>query len=259
MVETSNILARLKTDGWVRIPNVYTGSLIDSVLEEYLELEHEFNKVQMYKGIHDKVKNTTHHSFVLCRKMLDFLDNDLLDSVLNSYFDGPYILNTMGVSRVVKDESIYTENIHRDVRSFTGSANLWLNAIILLTDSTEENGATWFLQGSEKEPTAPSSEEFFKNAVRGCGSKGDVILFDGNMWHCAGKNNTDEPRYIVTPFFSKPFIKQQLDYPRALGIDWGKTLTERLKQVLGYNAMVPVSLEEFYQQDQNRFYKSSQG
>ena len=259
MDNVHKLLNELSENGWVKISNVYTEELIDAVLAEYLNLEHEFIEVQKYKGISSKVKNTSHHSFVLCRKMLELLDNDKLDDVLEVFFEGPYILNTMGVSRVSRGNQIYTENIHRDVRSFTGASKLWLNAIVLLTDSTEENGATWFLEGSQKESLPPSAPEFFENAVRGCGKKGDVILFDGNMWHCAGKNITDTPRYIVTPFFSKPFIKQQLDYPRALGIDWGKTLSPRLRQVLGYNAMVPVSLEEFYQQDEFRFYKADQG
>jgi ectoine hydroxylase-related dioxygenase (phytanoyl-CoA dioxygenase family) len=108
-------------------------------------------------------------------------------------------------------------------------------------------------------PNKPDEDEFYCNAIRAVGKKGDVLLFDGNMWHAAGRNLTDKARHIITPFFSKPYIKQQLDYPRALGIDFGKTLSPLLAQILGYNAMVPVSLNEFYQPDEHRFYKKDQG
>jgi ectoine hydroxylase-related dioxygenase (phytanoyl-CoA dioxygenase family) len=54
----------------------------------------------------------------------------------------------MGVSRITKNTKTYTENIHRDIRSFTGSNKLWLNTLIMLDDSTEDNGATWLLEGS---------------------------------------------------------------------------------------------------------------
>ena len=43
-------------------------------------------------------------------------------------FEGKYILNTMGLSKVpIKDKTVYTQNIHRDVRSFTGSSKLELS------------------------------------------------------------------------------------------------------------------------------------
>lgn len=255
----TNYLDTLTHRGWVKFDDVFSTQLVDEILDEYLTNEHHFVNIQKQKGIAHLVENATHHSFVICRKMLTLLENPILGKFLTEYFNGAYILNTMGVSRITKVNKTYTQNIHRDIRSFSGSNKLWLNAIILLSDSTEENGATWMLEGSQNSPNTPEEKEFFDNAIRATGKKGDVIFFDGNMWHAAGKNLTETDRYIITPFFSKPYIKQQLDYPRALGIDFGKTLTPQLAQVLGYNAMVPVSLEEFYQTDENRFYKRSQG
>jgi hypothetical protein len=58
--------------------------------------------------------------------------------------------------------------------------------------------------------------------------------------------------------FCRPFIKPQFDYPRALGYerdDW----SPYLRQLLGYNARIPASLEEWYQPIENRMYLPDQG
>ena len=117
--------------------------------------------------------------------MFAFLENDIVDEFLTQYFEGPYILNTMGVSRITKDSKTYTQNIHRDIRSFTGANKLWINTLIMLDDSTEENGATWLLEGSQNRADKPTEEEFYKKAIRATGKIGDVLFFDGNLWHAA--------------------------------------------------------------------------
>jgi ectoine hydroxylase-related dioxygenase (phytanoyl-CoA dioxygenase family) len=63
----------------------------------------------------------------------------------------------------------------------------------------------------------------------------------------------------LTLGFTRPFMKQQLDYPRALGYDRSETLSPALRQLLGYNARVPVSLDEWYQPPDRRLYKRDQG
>ncbi|MEM0909985.1 MAG: phytanoyl-CoA dioxygenase family protein [Pseudomonadota bacterium] len=259
MKNKETVRETLDTKGWVKLPSVFSESLIDNIMEEFNLLAPEFIKIQQQQGIANLVENTTHHTFVICRRMLHLLEDECVNAFLHDYFEGPFILNTMGLSQISNTNKTYTENIHRDIRSFSGSNRLWLNAIILLTDSTVDNGATWMLEGSQHVAEKPEEAFFYENAVRATGKKGDMILFDGNMWHAAGRNTTPEPRYIITPFYSKPYIKQQLDYPRALGIDFGKTLSNELAQILGYNAMVPVSLNEFYQPDEYRFYKKDQG
>jgi len=54
-------------------------------------------------------------------------------------------------------------------------------------------------------------------------------------------------------------MKQQLDYPRALGYARCEALSPALRQVLGYNARVPASLDEWYQPPDKRLYKREQG
>jgi len=244
--------------GWIVIPSVFDIRLIDKVLEQYYATKHIFHFYHDKKEITHLTENATHHTHITVPAMWELIDNDVIEHYLNLIFEGPAILNTMGLSEVT-NKGVYTQNIHRDVRTNTGPYPLWLNMLIMLDDSTDRNGATWLLDRTRNTSEKPNEEDFFKEAVRAIGKKGDLLIFDCNLWHCAGQNHTDHPRRIITPFFSRPFIKQQLDLPRFYGEGFGNSLTPRLKQWMGYNARVPTSLGEFYQTNENRFYKSDQG
>ena len=244
--------------GWTVIPDVFPEQRICKVLEEYEAVKHVFSYHQSLKGLREVSKNATHHTHLMVPSMWTLLDNDIVEEVVETIFGGKAILNTMGLSEV-SSSGVYTQNIHRDVRTNTGPYPLWLNTLIMLDDSTKDNGATWMMENSFDLETAPTTRDFFANAVQACGNRGDLLVFNCNLWHCAGKNTTTSVRRIITPFFSRPFIKQQLDLPRAYGENFAHCLPGRVAQWMGYNSRVPVTLGEFYQKPENRFYKSDQG
>ena len=253
-----NSIETYREKGWVVIPQVFQHELIDIVLEQYYSTRHIYQYYHSQRGIRELVSDASHHTHITVPAMWELLDNDVVEEMIDLIFEGPAILNTMGLSEV-SSRGVYTQRIHRDVRTNTGPFPLWLNMLIMLDDSTEENGATWLLEKSQNTDSTPDEEFFFNNAVRAIGSKGDLLVFDCNLWHCAGLNRTRESRRIITPFFSRPFIKQQIDLPRVYGETFGSTLSPRINQWMGYNARVPSSLGEFYQKDGDRFYKSDQG
>lgn len=244
--------------GWAIESKVFDQKLIDEVIQQYYETKHIYKFYHKKRGLEELAANASHHTHITVPSMWDLLDNDVVEYYIKEIFQGPAILNTMGLSEVT-DQGVYTQKIHRDVRTNTGSYPLWLNMLIMLDDSTEENGATWILENSQNKSDAPDRETFFSKAVRAVGKKGDLLVFDCNLWHCAGQNRTKDARRIITPFFSRPFIKQQMDLPRLYGEGFGDTLSPRIKQWMGYNSRVPTSLGEFYQISENRFYQSNQG
>jgi len=246
--------------GYLLIPNVYRVELMSEIKTEFYEREADFVEIQKKQGIYESVVDATHHTFILCRKMLMLLEKSRLTDFIDEFFQGEsYILNTMGLSKIRPFSQVYTQNIHRDIRSFHGSTSLWINTLIMLDDSTADNGATWVMPGSEELEKKPSESDFWASAKQIEGRCGDVLIFHGGLWHCAGQNKTNDTRHIITPFFSRPFIKQQLDYPKAFGDDFGRICSPHIRQMLGYNARVPITLEDFYQHDDHRFYKKNQG
>ena len=104
----------------------------------------------------------------------------------------------------------------------------------MLDDFTETNGSTLVLPGSHVDPTTPSDEFFHANAVQTLGKRGDVLLFNGNLFHASGLNKSSTGRRALPITFTKSFYKQLMDYPRALGYNKMNEFSEPLQQILGY-------------------------
>jgi ectoine hydroxylase-related dioxygenase (phytanoyl-CoA dioxygenase family) len=248
--------------GWFIVKNAISPQLIKKLKSELYAVNAEYKKIQYRNGVGKETENAMHHTVVMCPSTLELLDtieSSPIHSLLTCYFDGKYILNTLGGSIVKPHTKIYTQNIHRDVRSNFGRSNLTINTVVMLDDSTIENGCTWMYSGSHLQTDKPDKETFYSRAERAPCKAGDIILFDGNIWHAAGNNTSTEDRALLTPIYSKPLMKQQLDYPRAFGYDFSRRISPELKQVLGYNALTPVTIDEFYKPLPERFYKQDQG
>jgi hypothetical protein len=215
--------------------------------------------LQVRNGVGDGMDGTVHHLPLMADTFVRFLEALPCVELLETFFDGPYILNTFGGVLNLPDNVSYVGRVHRDLRSFSGELRLMAQLLVMLDDFTEENGATYLLSGSHRSADQPSDEEFFAHADRAIAPAGSIVLFDSNLWHAAGVNRSPRPRRALTLAFTRPFVKQQLDYPRALGYDRVSTLSPRLRQLLGYNARVPTSLDEWYQPPGQRLYHRDQG
>lgn len=86
-----------------------------------------------------------------------------------------------------------------------------------------------------------------------------MVVFDSTLWHSAGENRSDDTRYAVNHQWTKSFIKQQIDYVRALGDEVLADLPERTRQLLGWYTRVVTSVDEFYRPPSERLYRSGQG
>lgn len=119
---------------------------------------------------------------------------------------------------------------------------MMFNIIIMLDDFTKSNGATWILPYSHLVEDKPSDKTFEKHAMQMTGKAGDILIFNSNVWHCAGYNLTDKPRRAIAITVSKSCLKQLMDYPRALGDIY---VRDSIRQLLGYHSRVPANMEEW--------------
>ncbi len=94
---------------------------------------------------------------------------------------------------------------------------------------------------------------------RAVGTSGSIVFWDSNIWHAAGENKTNLPRRSLSLIYSQPFMKQQFDYPRSVGYENADSFPEQFKQIVGFNARTPATLDEWYQVPEKRFYKKDQG
>jgi hypothetical protein len=251
--------ASLVEHGWALLTSIVPAPLVARLGQELDRVYVEQRALQLQNGVGGGADGTVHHLPCAGGAFLDLLGQEYIGAALEPFFDGPYILNTFGGVLNLPNDASYVGRIHRDQRTFSGALHLMAQLLVMLDDFTEANGATYLLSGSHRSPARPGDEEFFRAASRAVAPAGSMVVFDSNLWHAAGVNRSDRPRRALTLAFTRPFVKQQLDYPRALGYDRGASFSPALRQLLGYNARVPASLDEWYQPPDRRLYRRDQG
>jgi hypothetical protein len=249
----------LDRQGWVMVPGLVDGVLLEQLRRELQHAYEQQRTMQVANGVGDGADGTVHHLPLAGGAFLELLERNIFADALAEFFAGSYIVNTYGGVLNLPSHLSYVGRIHRDLRSFSGGLSLMAQWLVMLDDFTEENGATYFLSGSHRLPDRPSEEDFFTRATRAEGRAGSIVMFNSNLWHAAGVNRSGAARRALTIAFTRPFIKQQLDYPRALGYEQAERLSPVLRQLLGYNARVPSSLDEWYQPPERRLYQRDQG
>ena len=245
--------------GWIVYEDALSPDFIDEINSD-LAVAHVLRRdIQVKNGISANMDGTLHHLLERDNFALSFLSNMYCDEEIGSFLGGNYILN--GINAVVhaRQEHPYLSNMHRDVRTFMKETKLLVQMIVTLDDFTMDNGATYFLSGSHKVDVRPDESYFYEHADRAVTPKGSIIMFNSNLWHAAGENKTKGLRRALTLGFTKPFFKQQMDYPRFLGYKFGTSLSPQLRQVIGYNARTPENLDEYYQPPHLRMYQRDQG
>jgi ectoine hydroxylase-related dioxygenase (phytanoyl-CoA dioxygenase family) len=251
---------RMRDQGWVVLERAVEPQLVARMIADLQTAWTICREVQVRNGVANDADLTVHHILSLGRSFLDFVDDmEPLVPYIEHYFRGKFILNSFGGAINTRGHTSYAQRIHRDIRTFSGDTPLLLNTLVMLDDFTPQNGATFMMTGSHKEERKPTEEEFYQRAAQALGTAGSILIFNSNLWHAGGNNQTDLPRRSVTPMYCKPAMKQQFDYPRAIGYDRTQDLLPHTRQVIGYNARVPATLDEWYQPRERRMYLADQG
>lgn len=248
----------MQIHGWALFKNQISAPTLERLRNDLHLMYDKRREVQIKNGIGDVMSGTCHHLLGDNNSMDEFLGALPLDSFIENFFGGNYILNSFGAFINQPFDTAYVSKVHRDVRTFAKDFHLLINMLVLLDDFTLENGATYVLSGSHRAGEKPADDLFFNHAHRVVGKAGDILLFDSNLWHAAGENRTNAVRRGLTLTFSRPFYKQQIDFPRYLGESYQQGISERLRQILGYNARMPSNIDEFYQRPEKRSYKPGQ-
>lgn len=252
------VKANLQQQGFALLPDVFDLAFMQETGAALNELYPWYQTVHQKTGYTGGSEGGSHHILIHKGCFLELLRRLPLTELISEYLDGHFVVNSYGAYNNARDSRIYVKNVHRDIRFFDPGPAQMLNMLVMLDDFTAENGATWLLPGSHKRPARPDDARFFEHGTQTEGKAGTVLLFDSRLWHAGGENRTDQFRRAVTITFTRPHFKQQFDYPAALGYDFCETLPENLKQLVGFNARVPASLEQWYQPAAKRFYKSEQ-
>ena len=118
-------------------------------------------------------------------------------------------------------------------------------ATILLDDFTEENGATACVPGTQTLCRYPQAEDaFYDRCERMLGKAGDLVIFNGLVWHCAMPNRSRNSRSAVLIQYLPKFVKPMEDQVRGVAQRVQESATPMLQQLLGMNYPYPQLLDE---------------
>jgi ectoine hydroxylase-related dioxygenase (phytanoyl-CoA dioxygenase family) len=129
--------------------------------------------------------------------------------------------------------------------------------LLLLDDFSEQNGSTLFLPGSHNMAEKPDDDYFYKNAERVIAPAGSVFYFNLRLWHAGGLNETGQWRHALALGMVRPYLKQKFDLPGIIShykVDTSN-ISDYARQKLGYFAIPPSSLDQFYGPAELRTYK----
>jgi ectoine hydroxylase-related dioxygenase (phytanoyl-CoA dioxygenase family) len=148
---------------------------------------------------------------------------------------------------------------HRDfAKDFIASKILSINALIAIDDFTENNGGTWIVPGSHKVERMPSDSYLQEQSIQVSIPAGGILFFDSLLWHKGGVNHSTSPRRAINQQYTRPFIKQQLDYPRMIQdrID----IETKMAQTLGCWSIPPIGVDQYrVSEPKLRTYRAGQG
>ncbi len=111
---------------------------------------------------------------------------------------------------------------------------LTVQAVWMLDDFTEANGATRVVPGSHLWGRTPAGPE--PPSVRLLGRAGSVGFLDGRVWHGTSPNQTaTERRRGIFAYYCAPYIRQQENVFRSLDPAVRRGLSARMRALLGYD------------------------
>ncbi|MBK34876.1 MAG: phytanoyl-CoA dioxygenase [Gemmatimonadetes bacterium] len=128
--------------------------------------------------------------------------------------------------------------LHADWREGVAAGDYYVcNSIWLLSDFTEENGATRVVPGSNRSEKHPKDvlddpKASHVDEILLTGPAGTAVVFNAHTWHGGTLNRTGQPRYGLHGYYTRRDQKQQLDQKASLSSATVAGLSEALRKIL---------------------------
>ena len=154
---------------------------------------------------------------------------------------------------------VFQNRYHMDFPRNLNGYFMSVNVMLAIDEFRPDNGATIVLPGTHQKVVAPQLDKLEHTAMPATCPAGSMLVFDSTLYHAAGPNTSGADRLAINNQFTRSYVKQQIDYVRALGEDVVLAQPDRTQQLLGWYTRVVSSLDEYYQPADKRLYRSGQG
>jgi ectoine hydroxylase-related dioxygenase (phytanoyl-CoA dioxygenase family) len=155
--------------------------------------------------------------------------------------------------------SVFQNRYHMDFPRVLNGYVMSVNVMLAIDEFRPDNGATLIIPGSHQKTQPPDFAKAEQLMLPATCPAGSMLVFDSTLYHAAGPNTSGADRLAINHQFTRSYVKQQVDYVRALGDDVVLAQPARTQQILGWYTRVVTSLDEYYQPAEKRLYRSGQG
>jgi ectoine hydroxylase-related dioxygenase (phytanoyl-CoA dioxygenase family) len=188
-------------------------------------------------------------------ELLAFVDATVSNTAILHLQNG-FILPSFKPGQAPK---VFQNRYHMDFPRVLNGFLMSVNVMLAIDEFRADNGATLIIPGSHQQTQAPDFAAAEQLMVPATCPQGSMLIFDSTLYHAAGPNTSGADRLAINHQFTRSYVKQQVDYVRALGADVVLAQPPRTQQLLGWYTRVVTSLDEYYQPAENRLYRSGQG
>ena len=192
--------------------------------------------------------------FLEIPEVLALIDGSLTSTAIMHLQNG-FILPSLPPGQA---PTIFQNTFHQDFPRVLNGYLASINVMFAIDEFSNETGATLVVPGSHQ-TTTPPTVELRQSAIAMECPAGSMVVFDSTLWHAAGANTSGKDRLAINHQFTRSYIKQQIDYVRALGNETVLAQTPRTQQLLGWYTRVVTSLDEYYRPEDERLYRKGQG
>ncbi len=245
------LIEKIKTDGYCRIPQVFSKAEIKKALD-------------LTNYWYEKTKNSATNLSALTRNDLYLFNPHYKDHYFLELFFKPAILheilmhflNDQWFRAIPQDQPNYIlqnymgrssdRALAMHIDSFVpyhGNFLFMLQAGITLEEQTEENGCFVVIPGSHLSGNYVE-QSAFKDAIPVLSQPGDLLIWDSRIWHGTMENKTENTRWSLIAAFSRWWVKQMFDYPMGLPQEIYEKLTDNQKAMLGFCSIPYVNEQE---------------
>ena len=154
-----------------------------------------------------------------------FLNDKWYTSIKPDYPN--YIIRAFGARSSVAKMPIHIDSLI----PYKGNEIIAMPCALVLEDQNIDNGCTIFKPGSHLSGKWANQNIKAKPVFP---KAGDIVMWDGRVWHGTTENKSGKSRWVLLSNFTRWWLKQQFDIPRALPKKIYKGLTVKEKILLGF-------------------------
>jgi ectoine hydroxylase-related dioxygenase (phytanoyl-CoA dioxygenase family) len=232
-VDADAHIDRIRKAGFTIVEGAVAGDLIDALGEALARLERDLDVKPAMNGFEGhrtvRIYNLLAHGAPFDQIPVHASVLPIVEGVL----DAGCLISSL--SSIAIDPGEIAQPIHADdmvIPLEKPHRPIVCNSMWALTPFTAANGATRLVPGSHRKPSPAYGGDY--ETIPAEMNAGDVLIWDGALWHGGGANNTASRRTGIAMNYCAGFIRQQENQQLGLPAGLVKTFSPRLKDLVGY-------------------------